>query len=420
MKTEKKILSKEVISWAFYDWANSAFATTVIAGFFPIFFKSFWANSLSDSESTALLGLANSLSGFFILIFAPFLGALADITFRKKYMLVFFMLIGAGSTASFFFIYEGYWMIAVIAYILASIGFSGGNIFYDSLIIDVSNDQSRNQVSAFGYAMGYLGGGILFVVNVLMYLQPNIFGLASEIDAVLFSFLSVAIWWSIFTLPLIKFVKERKGEITSLSLASTVKNSFFRVINTFKEIRQYKNLFYFLVAYWLYMDGIDTVVRMALAFGSDIGLASSELIVALIITQFIGFPSTIFFGLLAERFGLKILLYIGIGIYILICFGGLVISTIFGFYLLAGVIGLVQGGVQSVSRAVFSKMVPDGKDSEFFGFYNLVGKSAVIFGPMMMGLVSYLFSDPRAGIISLLILFIPGLLVLRMVEIKER
>ena len=311
-------------------------------------------------------------------------------------------------------------MIAVIAYILASIGFSGGNIFYDSLIIDVSNDQSRNQVSAFGYAMGYLGGGILFVVNVLMYLQPNIFGLASEIDAVLFSFLSVAIWWSIFTLPLIKFVRERKGEITSLSLARTVKNSFFRVINTFKEIRQYKNLFYFLVAYWLYMDGIDTVVRMALAFGSDIGLASSELIVALIITQFIGFPSTIFFGLLAERFGLKILLYIGIGIYILICFGGLVISTIFGFYLLAGVIGLVQGGVQSVSRAVFSKMVPDGKDSEFFGFYNLVGKSAVIFGPMMMGLVSYLFSDPRAGIISLLILFIPGLLVLRMVEIKER
>ena len=420
MMTEKKILSKEVISWAFYDWANSAFATTVIAGFFPIFFKSFWANSLSDTESTALLGLANSLSGFFILIFAPFLGALADITFRKKYMLVFFMLIGAGSTASFFFIYEGYWMIAVIAYILASIGFSGGNIFYDSLIIDVSNDQSRNQVSAFGYAMGYLGGGILFVVNVLMYLQPNIFGLASEIDAVLFSFLSVAIWWSIFTLPLIKFVKERKGEITSLSLTSTVKNSFFRVINTFKEIRQYKNLFYFLVAYWLYMDGIDTVVRMALAFGSDIGLASSELIVALIITQFIGFPSTIFFGLLAERFGLKILLYIGIGIYILICFGGLVISTIFGFYLLAGVIGLVQGGVQSVSRAVFSKMVPDGKDSEFFGFYNLVGKSAVIFGPMMMGLVSYLFSDPRAGIISLLILFIPGLLVLRMVEIKER
>ena len=420
MKTEKKILSKEVISWAFYDWANSAFATTVIAGFFPIFFKSFWANSLSDTESTALLGLANSLSGFFILIFAPFLGALADITFRKKYMLVFFMLIGAGSTASFFFIYEGYWMIAMIAYILASIGFSGGNIFYDSLIIDVSNDQSRNQVSAFGYAMGYLGGGILFVVNVLMYLQPNIFGLASEIDAVLFSFLSVAIWWSIFTLPLIKFVIERKGEITSLSLASTVKNSFFRVINTFKEIRQYKNLFYFLVAYWLYMDGIDTVVRMALAFGSDIGLASSELIVALIITQFIGFPSTIFFGLLAERFGLKILLYIGIGIYILICFGGLVISTIFGFYLLAGVIGLVQGGVQSVSRAVFSKMVPDGKNSEFFGFYNLVGKSAVIFGPMMMGLVSYLFSDPRAGIISLLILFIPGLLVLRMVEIKER
>lgn len=420
MKTEKKILSKEVISWAFYDWANSAFATTVIAGFFPIFFKSFWASNLSDVESTALLGISNSLSGFFILLFAPFLGALADITYKKKFMLVFFMLIGAISTAAFFYIDEGNWMIAIGAYILATIGFSGGNIFYDSLIIDVSEQESRNQVSAFGYAMGYLGGGLLFVINVLMFLQPSYFGLNSQVDAVLFSFLSVAIWWSLFTTPLIKFVKEEKGENLAPFVWQAIKNSLSRVFNTFKEISRYKNLFYFLLAYWLYMDGIDTVVRMALAFGTDIGLASSELIIALIVTQFVGFPSTIFFGLLAERYGLKLLLYIGIGIYISICFGGLVISSIFGFYLMAGVIGLVQGGVQSVSRAVFSKMVPIGKDSEFFGFYNLVGKSAVIFGPMMVGLVSFLFSDPRAGILSLLILFIPGLLVLRMVEIKEK
>ena len=268
--------------------------------------------------------------------------------------------------------------------------------------------------------MGYLGGGLLFVINVLMYLQPNYFGLNSQVDAVLFSFLSVAIWWSLFTTPLIKFVKEKKGENLPPFVWQAVKNSVSRVFNTFKEIRQYKNLFYFLLAYWLYMDGIDTVVRMALAFGTDIGLESSELIIALIITQFVGFPATIFFGLLAERYGLKLLLYFGIGIYISICFGGLMISSIFGFYLMAGVIGLVQGGVQSVSRAVFSKMVPEGKDSEVFGFYNLVGKSAVIFGPMMVGLVSYFFSDPRAGILSLLILFIPGFLVLRIVEIKEK
>ncbi|MEC7465138.1 MAG: MFS transporter [Pseudomonadota bacterium] len=420
MKTEKKILSKEVISWAFYDWANSAFATTVIAGFFPIFFKSFWASNLSDVESTALLGISNSLSGFFILLFAPFLGALADITYKKKFMLIFFMLIGAVSTAAFFYIDQGNWIIAIGAYILATIGFSGGNIFYDSLIIDVSEQESRNRVSAFGYAMGYLGGGLLFVINVLMFLQPNYFGLNSQVDAVLFSFLSVAIWWSLFTTPLIKFVKEKKGENLPPFVWQAVKNSVSRVFNTFKEIRQYKNLFYFLLAYWLYMDGIDTVVRMALAFGTDIGLESSELIIALIITQFVGFPATIFFGLLAERYGLKLLLYFGIGIYISICFGGLMISSISGFYLMAGVIGLVQGGVQSVSRAVFSKMVPEGKDSEFFGFYNLVGKSAVIFGPMMVGLVSYFFSDPRAGILSLLILFIPGFLVLRIVEIKEK
>ena len=179
-------------------------------------------------------------------------------------------------------------------------------------------------------------------------------------------------------------------------------------------------VFYFLIAYWLYMDGIDTVVRMALAFGADIGLATSELIVALIITQFVGFPATIGFGFLADRYGLKLLLYVGIGMYICICFGGLVISSIYGFYIMAAIIGLVQGGVQSVSRAVFSTMIPEGKDSEFFGFYNLVGKSAVIFGPAMVGIVNYLFNDPRAGIISLLILFIPGLLMLRMVQIKEQ
>ncbi|URQ73888.1 MFS transporter [SAR86 cluster bacterium] len=420
MKREKKILSKEVISWAFYDWANSTFATTVMAGFFPLFFKSFWASNLTDAESTGMLGIANSLSGFLIVLIAPFLGALADITFKKKYLLVFFMIIGTGSTASFFLVQQGSWILAMSAYIFACIGFSGGNIFYDSLIINVSSERSRNKVSAFGYAMGYLGGGLLFVLNVFMYLQPTVFGLTSQEDAILFSFLSVAVWWSFFTLPLIRYVKEKPGLFEKTSLINLIKKSFFRVLQTFKEIKEYRNLFYFLIAYWLYMDGIDTVVRMALAFGADIGLATSELIVALIITQFVGFPATIGFGFLADKYGLKLLLYVGIGMYICICFGGLVISTIYGFYIMAAIIGLVQGGVQSVSRAVFSTMIPEGKDSEFFGFYNLVGKSAVIFGPAMVGIVNYLFNDPRAGIISLLILFIPGLLMLRMVQIREQ
>ena len=208
MKREKKILSKEVISWAFYDWANSAFATTVMAGFFPLFFKSFWASNLTDAESTGMLGIANSLSGLLIVLIAPFLGALADITFKKKYLLVFFMIIGTGSTASFFLVQQGSWILAMSAYIFACIGFSGGNIFYDSLIINVSSERSRNKVSAFGYAMGYLGGGLLFVLNVFMYLQPTVFGLTSQVDAILFSFLSVAVWWSFFTLPLIRYVKE--------------------------------------------------------------------------------------------------------------------------------------------------------------------------------------------------------------------
>jgi UMF1 family MFS transporter len=412
VESKKNITKKQIYSWALYDWANSAFATTVIAGFFPIFFKSFWAGDLSPSESSAWLGTANSISGLAIVFIAPFLGALADISNKKKFFLGFFAFLGVIFTGSLFFIAQGQWVIAMAVYAMASIGFSGGNVFYDALLTNVSSKESRNRVSALGYSLGYLGGGFLFIFNVCMYLYPESFGLKSITDAVLFSFLSVSVWWALFTIPILKFVPEDQN-VTSVSFSLNLfTQSFKRVISTFKDIRQYKKLSIFLLAYWLYIDGVHTIVRMAIAYGSDIGLQSSDMIIALIITQFVGFPATIAYGFLGDKFGLRPMLSIGIIGYIFVTIFSTFITSITGFYFLAATIGIFQGGVQSISRAFFSRLIPENKDAEFFGFYNLVGKSSVIIGPVLVGWVAYTFDNPDYGILSLLLLFIPGLLVL--------
>ena len=412
MESKKNITKKQIYSWAFYDWANSAFATTVIAGFFPIFFKSFWAGDLSPSESSAWLGTANSISGLAIVFIAPFLGALADISNKKKFFLGFFAFLGVIFTGSLFFIAQGQWVIAMAVYAMASIGFSGGNVFYDALLVNVSSKESRNRVSALGYSLGYLGGGFLFIFNVCMYLYPESFGLKSITDAVLFSFLSVSVWWALFTIPILKFVPEDQN-VTSVSFSLNLfTQSFKRVLSTFRAIRQYKKLSIFLLAYWLYIDGVHTIVRMAIAYGSDIGLQSSDMILALIITQFVGFPATIAYGFLGDKFGLRAMLSIGIIGYIFVTIFSTFITSINGFYFLAATIGIFQGGVQSISRAFFSRLIPENKDAEFFGFYNLVGKSSVIIGPVLVGWVAYTFDNPDYGILSLLLLFIPGLLVL--------
>ena len=417
MNSKKKIINKEVWSWAFYDWANSAFATTVMAGFFPIFFKSFWAEDLTGPESSAWLGTANSVSGLVIVCIAPFLGALADITNKKKLFLGLFAFLGIITTGSLFFIAQGMWVTAMIIYIFACIGFSGGNVFYDSLLINVSSDQNRNRVSALGYSLGYLGGGFLFVLNVAMYQSPEFFGLKSITEAVLFSFLSVSVWWGVFSIPIFRFVNEDPINKVEIKVSNLFIQSLQRVISTFKDIRQYKTLSLFLLAYWLYMDGVDTIVRMALAYGADIGLDASDMILALIITQFVGFPATILYGILGDKLGLKLMLSVGIIGYIFVTIFSIFITNISGFYFLATIIGLFQGGVQSISRTIFSQLIPPEKATEFFGFYNLVGKSAVVFGPILVGWIAYIFDNPDYGILSLLLLFIPGLLVLWRVKL---
>ena len=414
MKVLKKYTFREKISWALYDWANSAFATTVLAGFFPLFFKSYWGGNLDDATSTAYLGTASSIAGLVIVMIAPFLGALADLTNKKKYFLIFFALLGILSTGTLFFISYGFWQWSLIIFGLSIIGFSGANIFYDSLLIDVSPEKERNYVSSLGFALGYLGGGILFVINVLMYLYPNYFYLENEVQGILYSFISVALWWLIFSIPMILYVRQ-KDIVKKSKKSFPIMESLLRILITFKEIKKYKPVLIFLIAYWFYIDAIDTIVRMAVAYGTDLGFDSSQLIIALIFTQFIGFPSTFLYGYLADRFGLFFMLFIGILIYISICIYSLFITNTLDFFILAGLVGLVQGGVQSVSRTIFSNLIPEEKATEFFGFYNLIGKSAVVVGPALVGWTSYLFGNPKAGIISLLLLFIPGIIILSFV-----
>ena len=410
-----KKYKKDAISWALYDWANSAFATTVMAGFFPIFYKSYWAIDLSNLESTAMVGYANSLSGLIVVLWAPILGAYADIGTKRKKLLLLFASLGILCTASFYFIPQGEWMLAALLYAIAAVGFSGGNVFYDSLIVSVSDNENRNRVSALGYSLGYLGGGLLFLINVIMFLNPQLFGIESQSNAVLLSFFMVAVWWAFFSVPLLRNVKEQDSERENPRFFQALKQSFNEVYQTLSEVRKYKNVAIFLLAYWFYMDGIDTIVRMATAYGTDIGLEASSMITALILTQFVGFPSTLIFGYFADRLGFKKILTIGILIYILISIFASRITTAAEFYAMAIVVGLVMGGVQAVSRAYFSSIIPKDKEAQFFGFYNLVGKSAVVAGPALLAWISMIFNTPRAGILGLLVLFIPGLILLWMI-----
>ena len=409
---------KKVFSWALYDWGNSAFATTVMAGFFPVFFKQYWSGGSTAVESTFRLGAANSIASLIIVVAAPVLGAIADRGSVKKRLLLFFAFIGILMTGALFFVGQDNWIMASALYVLGLIGFSGGNIFYDALLITVANKKKIDFVSALGFAFGYLGGGLLFAFNVFMTQKPELFGLSGPAEAVRISFISVALWWAVFTLPLIIFVKESKEKREPFQM-KTIRNGFKQLLHTFDEIRKLKIVFTFLLGYWLYIDGVDTIVRMAVDYGLAIGFKAEGLVLALLITQFVGFPSAIAFGKIGERLGPKTGIFIAVGIYILITIWAYFMKLEIEFYLLAAGIGLVQGGVQSLSRSLYARIIPQNKSAEFFGFYNMLGKFAAVIGPVLMGWVGIISGDSRTGILSLIVLFVSGALLLSRVNVAE-
>ncbi|MEN8139592.1 MAG: MFS transporter [Thermodesulfobacteriota bacterium] len=409
MKSRKKVLS-----WALYDWANSAFATTVMAGFFPIFFKQYWCGGVDVSTSTFRLGMANSIGSLLVIILAPLLGAMGDQAAAKKKFLFFFTLLGASMTGSLYQVGQGNWSMAAALYIFGIIGFSGGNIFYDSLLVSVAPAGESDRVSALGFSLGYLGGGLLFAFNVLMTQQPALFGLASSAAAVRLSFISVALWWLLFSLPLLFFVPEPPSPAPRGG--GSLLAGFGQLKETFAEIRQLRVVFCFLIAYWLYIDGLDTIIRMAVDYGLALGFASSGLILALLITQFVGFPAAIVFGRLGERWGTKRTILAGLGIYLLVTVWAMFMESITEFYLLAAAIGLAQGGVQALSRSLYSRLIPANKAGEFFGFYNMLGKFAAVIGPLLMGLISLLTGNPRLSLLAVIFLLVSGGILLCFVD----
>lgn len=411
-------MDKKVISWALYDWANSAFATTVMAGFFPVFFKQYWSVGQEVTISTFQLGAANSLASIVIALLAPVLGAIADTGGSRKKFLLFFAAMGIVMTGSLHFVQRGQWEFAVTLYVLATIGFSGGNIFYDALLVSVAPAARMDFVSALGFALGYLGGGILFAVNVVMTLMPAQFGLLDSAQAVRISFVMVAVWWAVFSIPLLLFVRE-PGNRLGAERKSALLAGLRQLAATFREIRKLRVVCLFLVGYWLYIDGVDTIIRMAVDYGLSLGFSSKSLLLALLLTQFVGFPAAIGFGKIGERFGPKTGIYIALGVYLAVTVWGYLMHREIEFYLLAVAVGLVQGGVQSLSRSLFTRLIPARQAAEFFGFYNLLGKFAAVIGPVLMGWVGVLVGDPRVSILAVGLLILSGGIILYFVDEQE-
>ena len=412
---------KPVVAWAFYDWANSAFATTIMAGLFPVFYSAI-TQDLSTGDSQFWFNVTLAAASVLIAVSAPILGAVADRGGARKKFLVFFASIGILMTAGLAWVHAGYWWMGLVLYGLGTVGFSGANVFYDSMLVDVAEEDELDLVSALGYSAGYIGGGLLFALNVLMVQKPEWFGLEGAGSAVKASFLTVSVWWALFTIPLLRHVYEAPTEHQAGPLES-VRAGLRQLADTLKEIRSFKVLVLFLVAYWIYIDGVNTVIKTAVFFGDRVlGLEQSALITALLLTQFVAFPAALAFGALGQRIGPKPAILMGIVVYL----AALVYAWRFlqdegDFYVLAVAIGLVQGGVQSLSRSLYARLVPPSKTAEFFGFFNMVGKFATIFGPLLIAFTPKLIpgASDRDGILSLTLLFLVGGFLLSRVQVAE-
>ncbi len=389
-----------------------------MAGFFPVFFKSYWAGDMAATESTVRLGTANALASLLVVLLAPLLGVIADRCGYKKRLLLMLAMLGALMSGSLYLVGEGYWLVAAALYVFAVIGFAGGNVTYDALLLDVAERAELERISARGFALGYLGGGLLFALNVLMVLYPESFGLADKGQAVRVAFLSVALWWALFTLPVLLFVREpprAQGAAASAGFTGAWTELRF----TWRLLRSLPMAFLFLLAYWCYIDGVDTIVRMAVDYGLALGFPSESLLSALLLTQFVGFPAALLFGRLGDRIGAKRAIWLALMVYVIAVFWAWRMTAAWEFYGLAVMIGLVQGGIQSMSRALYARLIPAEHAGRLFGLYNMMGKFAAVVGPLLVGWVALLSGSSRIGILSILILFLVGGLLLAGVRVAE-
>jgi len=386
---------RPVIGWALYDWANSAFSLTVVTVFFPLLLAEYWSEGVDSTVTTFRLGMANGAASLIVALSAPLLGAIADRLGRRKGLLCLLAALGIVMTGALFFVSQGQWPLAVACYVLASVGFASSNSLYDALLVDITTAD-------------HLGGSLLFALNIWMVSSPTTFGLGSEIEAIRLAFVLVAIWWTIFSIPLMLWVHDH----ADLHERHSVREGLVLLVDTMRHIGHDKNLVRFLLAYWLYIDGVYTIIKMAVDFGLSQGLSMQDLIRAILVTNLVGFPSAILFGRLGLSIGAKKGLYIGLGVYVVVTAAAALVTTAAEFYVLAACIGLVQGGVQSLSRSLFAHLVPADRSAAFFGFYNMLGKFSAVLGPVLTGIVALTFGSQRLGILSIILLLGIGLALL--------
>jgi len=415
---EPKEKKRAQFAWVMYDWANSAFVTTITAAVLPVYFSSVAAVNLPANLRTAYWGYTSTIALLLVALVGPVLGAMADFSGAKKKFLSRFVLLGIFGAALLFLVKEGNWMMASIFYILGNVGFSGANVFYDSLLPHIAEEEERDQLSSKGYAFGYLGGGILLAVNLAMIMTaPD-----SEATALMsrISFLMVAAWWLIFTIPLWKWIKEPvrrilKGEENF----NPIQASFSRLANTFGKIRKYKELFKFIIAFWLYNNGIGTIITMATIYGTELEFSSTTTIGTLLMVQFVAIPFSFLFGWLGKKIGTKKSILISLGVYAAIAIGGYFMYQEIHFWILGFGVAMVQGGSQALSRSLFSRMLPKSQSAEFYSFFSVSEKVAGSFGPFLFGMVSTVMGGSRLSIVSLIIFFIVGGYLLTKVDENE-
>jgi UMF1 family MFS transporter len=411
---------KQVLrSWKLYDWANSAFATTIMAAVLPEFYSSVAGSTLNRTIATSYWGYSNTIAMLIIAITAPMLGAIGDHSAAKKRFLGVFAGLGIVATAFLVGVGNGMWFYASVLYIFGRVGFAGANVFYDSLLPHVAGREEIDRVSAEGYAYGYLGGGMLLALNLLMIMKPRFFGIPDAEWGSRISFLTVAVWWALFSIPLFKNVSEPPAVVRGGESGNPIVAGYQRLRRTFRDMRRYRELIKFLVAFLLYNDGINTIIIMAVIFGAEIGIGKHHLIGAILLVQFLGIPFTVIFGRLPNKLGTKRAILLCLGVYCIIVALGFFMCKPLHFWLLAVLVSMVQGGSQALSRSLFGSMIPLSKSAEFFGFYDVSGKFAGIIGPATFGLVGQLTDSSRLGIIAVAFFFVAGAAMLAAVDHEE-
>ena len=412
----KTKLSREIKAWISYDLGNSAFATTVLAAFFPIFYNQYWSSNIDSTLSAQYLSWTLVISNLTLLFTAPLIGAITDISKSTKKLFISMVMISIIGTGLLYTLEAGLWLYALIFFGIANYFFSASNVIYDKILVQIASPGLFSKISGYGYAWGYFGGGFLFLINACMSLYPELFGLSSQAEAIRWSFITVSIWWFIFLIPLAVTYKEPSAKVVENQV---IRNSFKNLINTFISISQYRNAFIFLIAFFLFIDGVHTVVALAATFALNLGLDSSSVIIALLMVQFIAFPSTLMWAYVGEKYSDKFVINFSILIYILIIIYTLFLSNAMEFYILAAMVGFVQGGIQGSSRGLFAKLIPHDKAGEFFGLLIHLAKQGAFMGPALVGLFLALFENVRISLLPILVLFVLGLIVLYFVKTDE-